>query len=62
MAAIKVILNTSFVQKRAAAAGVMSIAAINTTPTACIPVTTASTVNEVSSRSSAFTGSPKALA
>src|SRR5690554_1466781 len=57
-----IIFLKSLVQNRAAAAGVINIAAINTTPTAVIPVTTAKTVNVVNNNSSFPIGRPKAAA
>src|SRR5690606_24355067 len=54
--AIQTIRRMLFVQYRAAAACVINMAAINTTPTAVMPVTTASTVRLVSRRSSLRTG------
>jgi hypothetical protein len=50
------------VQNLAAAAGVISIAAINTTPTACMPSTTANTVKDVSRSLKNLTGKPKEVA
>src|SRR5687767_1537236 len=54
----KIMTGSLFVQNLAAAAGVISIAAMSTTPIACIPTTTASTVRVVRIISSHFTGNP----
>src|SRR5690606_9677672 len=56
------ILLSLFVQNFAAAAGVINNAAIKTTPMACIPVTTASTISELNKNSSLLTGKPMARA
>ena len=47
------------VQKRAATAGVISMAAISTTPTACSPTMTVITIRPISARSTARTGNPR---
>src|SRR5690606_16075502 len=57
-AAITSIIPNRSVQKRAAAAGVISMAATKTTPTACMPTTTANTVKVVKTNSNALTGKP----